>query len=221
MTYTLVDRCEGYTIESEIDVLLGLSTGDSKEVVKRFAGWESKDGRRTSFRMQSYANGERDDSYSGAAELSSDGSGQATYQGAEPAIFELPPGTMLSAVQLRDLIRAGQAAQPIVVQSVMDGSFEDGPYRVTGYISPARNLATADRDAPMSFTVSSDARLLANIYWPVTLAYFPIGVDTETPEYEVNLQLLPNGVVRAMTQDFGSYSLKMSLVRLSPRESDC
>ncbi len=221
MTYTLIDRCDGYTIETDLDVNLAFSNGISTQILKRYAGWESKDGRSATYRMQVYDNGTLESSYTGAVVLAADGSGTATYDGGQKVNYDLPPGTMLSMTQLRELIRAGQDAQPLVVQAVMDGAFEEGPYRVTGFIAPPRNLTKADSADGMNITVAKDAELLMNTYWPVTMAYFALGKDSETPDYETSVQLLPNGVIRAMTQDYGAYTLSMDLTKLTKRDGGC
>jgi hypothetical protein len=221
MTYTLIDRCDGYTVESDIEANLGFSNGLTNQLVKRYAGWESKDGRRTTFRMQIYENGELEASYAGSVNLAADGSGRAVYDGPEPTAIDLPPGTMLSVAQMRDLLQAAQSQVQLISQSVMDGAFEDGPYRVTGFIAPQRITAKAGRDPGMSVTVAKDAALLKPTYWPVSLAYFPLGKNAELPEYETGLDLMPNGVVRAMTQDYGGYTLALDLTRLMARDGGC
>ncbi|MBL8629775.1 MAG: DUF1849 family protein [Rhodospirillaceae bacterium] len=221
MTYTLIDRCDGYTIETDLDVSLAFSNGLTNQILKRYAGWESKDGRHATYRMQVYDNGELESTYVGAVELADDGSGKATYHGPQMISYDLPPGTMLSLTQLRELIRAGQGAEPLVAQAVMDGAFEDGPYRVTGFVAPARNLTKAGSSDGMNITVAKDAELLLNSYWPVTLAYFSLGKESDTPDYETSVQLLPNGVIRGMTQDYGAYTLNMDLTKLAVREGGC
>ncbi len=221
MTYTIIDRCDGYTIESDLDVTLAFSNGLANQIMKRFAGWESKDGRHATYRMQVYDNGALENSYTGSVELQADGSGRATYSGTEVVNYDLPAGTMLSITQLRELIRAGQDAQPLIAQAVMDGAFEEGPYRVTGFVAPAKNLTQAGSEDGMSITVAKDAELLQSTYWPVTLAYFSLEKASDVPEYETSVQLLPNGVIRAMTQDYGAYTLSMDLTRLSAKDGGC
>ncbi len=221
MTYTLVDRCDGYTVETDLDVSLAFSNGIETQILKRYAGWESKDGRRATYRMQVYDNGSLESSYTGAVTLAADGSGIATYDGSHKLSYDLPAGTMLSITQLRELIRAGQDAQPLVVQSVMDGAFEEGPYRVTGFVAPSRNLTKANDEDGMSITVAKDAELLMNAYWPITLAYFALGKERDMPDYETSVQLLPNGIIRGMTQDYGAYTLSMDLIKLTKRDGGC
>jgi hypothetical protein len=214
MRYALVDQCDGYTIETDVDMSFTFSNGLSNRVVKRYAGWEAKDGRRSTFRMHVYENDESEDAYTGEVALEVDGSGRATYFSTDSITFDLPPGTVLSTRQIREVLVAGQAGAPLIAHTVMDGSFEDGPYRTSGFIAPARDLTTESSPMP-------DVALLQGPYWPVSLAYFPLGKDEETPEYELNLHILGNGVTRAMTQDYGAYTLAVQLTGIKRREGGC
>ena len=220
MTYALADRCDGYTIETDVDLNLAFSNGLTNRVVKHYAGWESKDGRRSTFRMQIYENGEPEDAYTGTVELDAEGAGKAVYNGPETIGFDLPKGTILSSRQLRELIRAAQAATPFLAQSVMDGAFEEGPYRTTGFIAPAREIVLTPTPID-SVSSRAAASLLSGRYWPVTLAYFPLDKNPEVPDYELSVQLLANGVIRSMTQDYGAYTLSLQLTGLAPVDGGC
>jgi hypothetical protein len=214
MRYALVDQCDGYTIETDVDMSFTFSNGLNNRVIKRYAGWESKDGRRSTFRMHVYENDESEDAYTGEVTLAADGSGQATYVSTDSITFDLPPGTVLSTRQTREMLAAGQGASSLIAHTVMDGSFEDGPYRTSGFVAPARELAADASQMPK-------VTLLEGPYWPVSLAYFPLGKEEETPEYELNLHILGNGVTRAMTQDYGAYTLAVQLTGIQPREGGC
>jgi EipB-like len=222
MIYTLIDRCDGYTLETEVDISLTFSNGLTNRVLKRYAGWEAKDGRRATYRMQIYENGELEDTYTGIAELEADGSGQAVYVSADTTTFDLPVGTVLSTRQLREMIRAGQNQSALLAQSVMDGAFEDGPYRTSSFIAPIRDMAMGANAGEAGVEVTDAAAdLLNGPYWPVTMAYFPLGKNAEVPEYELDFQVLSNGVIRAMTQDYGAYTLSLRLTGISPRNGGC
>jgi hypothetical protein len=95
----------------------------------------------------------------------------------------------------------------------MDGSFNDGPFRVTGVIGHERRFG--EREV---VELASIGRVGAESYWPVTMAYFALGSDSETPNYEITLRLLNDGVVSHMTQDFGAYSLAFEPVSITKIE---
>lgn len=218
LTYTFQDQCDGYTVESEFNADIAYSSGLTSHVVQRYAGWESKDGRRSTFRMSVYDNDELEDSYTGSVELAPDLSGRAVYRGGDTVTYALPAGTLLSTAHLQHLIRVGRSQSGVVADTVMDGAFDQGPHRVTGFVGPMR-AATAETLELQVRATPSDRELLRGGYWPVGLAYFPLGKAAETPDYELSLQVQGNGIVRAMTQDFVTYTLSFDLaaIRALPR----
>lgn len=201
-TYTLVDRCAGYTVETRMDADFGFVNGLNNAVRQVFAGWEARDGRAASFRMQTFENDMLEDSYRGRAELAADGSGTAAYEGAAPASFSLPAGTMLPTLQTRELLRAAANGDRFFSHVVMDGTATDGPYRVSGVIGPLR--AGVQAVAAMAAT---DTAAKPEAFWPVTMAYFQLGAETDTPEYELSIQLQADGIVGSMLLDFGTCAL--------------
>jgi hypothetical protein len=192
LTYTQINRCTGYTIESRLEADFGFANGLTNVIRQVYAGLESRDGTASSFRMQVFENDMLEDSYRGHVAIESGGAGRADYEGNRPAAYRLPPGTLLATTQTAALIAAARSGERFVSHIVMDGIFPDGPYRVAGVIGnprPIRPGATGD------------------IQWPVTLAYFPLEGAAETPTYETRLDLAPGGIVRRMVQDFGAHTL--------------
>ena len=204
LAYRLIDHCTGYTIESELTAKFSFSNGSASDLRQTFAGWESKDGRHATFRMQMLENGELTDNYSGVVDLAADGSGTARYDGAQPASFTLPAGSMLSSWQMKALLADAKNGSSFFLQTVMDGSFADGPHSVSGVIAPA----IAERGHHVAAADNADAHdQSAARIWPITMAYFPLNTPSETPSYEMSVDVRSNGIMTRMTQDFGSYTL--------------
>lgn len=202
LAFTLIDRCAGYTIESRMEADFSFSNGLTNQVRQVFAGWEAKDRRSASFRMQTTENDSLEDSYRGRVDLDADGRGTAVYEGSAPAQYELPAGTLLSTGQIQELLRLASKGERFFSHVVIDGAFIEGPYRVTGVIGSERRLGDQERKE-----LAAIGRSEAEAYRPVTMAYFPMSGDPETPDYEITLHLLGDGVVARMIQDFGAYAL--------------
>jgi hypothetical protein len=168
--------------------------------------------------MRVYDNDELEDSYTGSVELTAGGAGRAVYRGADVVTYDLPRGTVLSTTQVRELIRAGRENRPLVAEPVMDGAFDQGPYRVTGFIAPLRSVGPETLESQVAITAPTDRELVEGGYWPVNLAYFPLTGTAETPDYELSMHLQGNGIVRYMAQDFVTYTLSFDLasVRVLP-----
>jgi hypothetical protein len=209
MTYTLTDRCDGYTIESNILMDMAFASGADNQVDQRYAAWEAKDGRTATFRMQLFENGSLAKAYTGDVHLKEDGSGKVTYESNALINFDLPPGTLLSTAHSLALLRSAAAGERFLSRTVIDGSFEEGPFLITAALSPARKASD-----PKSADISAD--VVAGSYWPVELAYFSLQDGKETPDYEVMMNMLGNGVTRSMSQDMGGFTLGFDLVRIEP-----
>jgi hypothetical protein len=210
MTYALTDRCEGYTVESQMHLDMGLSNGSDSELEQRYASWEAKDNRSASFRMLVRENGKLKDSYHGTVTLDAKGAGSATYVGEQEVNYDLPEGTMLSTNHLAALLTAAASGEKIFNRPVMDGSFDDGPYRVGGVIGPERRSPEqAGRTAP-------GGDLTAGSTWSLALAYFSLDTNEDTPEYEMVMKVGANGIARHLVQDFGGFTLAFDLVSVEP-----
>ena len=209
MTYALTDRCEGYTIESQMHLDMGLSNGSDSELEQRYASWEAKDNRSASFRMLVRENGKLKDSYHGTATLDAKGAGTATYIGDQEVSYDLPEGTMLSTNHLAAMLTAAATGEKIFNRPVMDGSFDDGPYRVGGVVGP-------ERRAPEQAGGVSGTGLTAGPTWSLALAYFSLDTNEDTPEYEMVMKVGANGIARHLVQDFGGFTLAFDLVSVEP-----
>jgi hypothetical protein len=204
MIYSVTDRCDGYTVESNLQMELAFASGIDNQIDQRYAAWEAKDGRAASFRMQVLENGTLSKSYRGNVALEADGSGTVTYETDSIQTFKLPKGTLLSTGHTLALIKAAASGEKFFVRPVIDGSFEEGPFMVSAVIAPAHGGATKAGD------------LATGQAWPVSLAYFAFGTDNEAPSYELNMNILATGVARNLSQDFGKFTLGFDLVRAEP-----
>lgn len=214
MIYTLADRCEGYTIESNITMDLAFSDGSVQKVDQRYASWEAKNGRFSSFTMQTLENGKAAKTYRGTITLKPDGSGVATYEADKPTTFDLAPGTLLSTAHTIALLQSAAAGKTFFSSDVIDGSFDQGPFRVTATIA-------GSRDGTAILRKEDPSAVSAGQYFPMSLAYFAASATKSTPEYELGMQMLPSGISRSMTQDFGNFTIGFKLVDLEAVKPEC
>ncbi len=71
------------------------------------------------------------------------------------------------------------------------------------------------QDADMNTKLKNNP-LLAEPSWPVRMAFFKIDTETGEPDYEMNLNLLANGVARTMQIDYGDFSVTGTLSDIEP-----
>ncbi len=204
LVYTITDRCDGYTIESNLQMELAFASGIDNHIDQRFASWEAKDGRTASFRMQVLENGNLSKSYLGHVTLDAESAGTVTYETDAIRTIKLPKGTLLSTAHTLALINSAGSGERFFTRPVIDGAFEEGPFTISAAIAAPRGGPAKAGD------------LASGAAWPVGLAYFPLGTDHEAPDYELSMSILPSGIARAMSQDFGKFTLGFDLVRAEP-----
>lgn len=207
MHYTLTDRCDGYTTETDMSLNLAYANGNANQVEQRYAAWEAKDGQSSTFRFQVRENGKLAKSYQGNILFKDDGTGIATYEGSEVTAFNLPRGTLLSTAHTLALLKSAAAGERFVSKMVIDGSFDQGPFWVAATIAPSR-------DGGVSPVKGDIGTLSQGRYWPIGMAYFPASSDQTVPEYEITQNLLGTGVAQSMVQDFGGFTVAFKLVRV-------
>jgi len=211
MTYTLTDRCDGYTIETNLSLNLAFANGNENQVEQRYAAWEAKDGRSSTFRFQVVENGNVAKAYHGNIQFKDDGTGTATYEAGDTSTFDLPRGTLLSTAHTLALLKSAAARETFLSKMVIDGSFDEGPFWVTAAIAPSHEGVSPVKDSP-------DNELTTGSYWPIGMAYFPVKSEQQqaTPEYEITQNLLGTGVTHSMMQDFGGFTLAFKPVKMEP-----
>ena len=210
MTYTLTDGCDGYTIETNLSMELAFANGADNQVEQRYAAWEAKDGRSSTFRFQVIENGKVAKSYHGDIQFKDDGTGVATYEADAVTKFDLAPGTLLSTAHTLQLIKSATAHERFVSKMVIDGSFDEGPFWVTAAIAPSHQ-------STISPAKNGNAGALdEGRYWPIGMAYFPASSSRELPEYEITQNLFTTGITQSMAQDFGGFTLAFKPVRVEP-----
>lgn len=207
MTYTLTDRCDGYTIETDLSLSLSFANGNENQVEQRYAAWEAKDGKSSTFRFQVVENGKIAKAYHGDIHFKDDGMGTANYDDGKVQTFDLPRGTLLSTAHTLALLKSAAAREKFVSKMVIDGSFDQGPLWVTATIAPPH-------DGGVLAVKGDSGTMTGGQYWPVGLAYFPASSSQTTPEYEITQNILGTGVTRSMLQDFGGFTLSFTPVRV-------
>ena len=85
-----------------------------------------------------------------------------------------------------------------LLRPVFDGGRLEGAFDVNAIITG--NQPKADTDVKHA--------LLQNQHlWVVHLAFFPAAKGEAQPEYEMSVELLANGVARALTLDYGDFTV--------------
>ncbi len=209
MSYAFADSCDGWTVENRTVMTLTQAEGGEIETVWNFVTWESRDGLRYRFRVNSTRDGEVIEEIQGTARLDGKGKGgKVQLVKPEKATLDLPKGTLFPTEHTAVLIDRARAGEKMVSRTVYDGASLDSPHLVTALVGAAFK-AGENGLGPLA-----DHALLKRASWRSQMAFFPSGSKESVPTYEVALRLFDNGIAQDVEQDFGGFSVRAKLDKI-------
>jgi hypothetical protein len=211
------NACEGYALQFR--QVTELDNGEGKLVVSdlRSTTWEDGAGKSYRFNFQNYLNENLVDSVDGMAERRGNSIQISLKQPAAKRI-EVPAPLVFPTEQMRQILTAARAGKAVLDLPVYDGS-ESGEklyntLSVIGHPIPA-NERNAEDAAAQQPALAELRR------WPVTISYFDKAKANgeQTPAYAITFELLDNGISRALSLDYGDFSLSGKMTSLELRKN--
>jgi len=213
MYYEWGEVCDGWTVEQRFRLRLLYSEEGSVNVNSTLVTWESKDGLRYRFNEKRIRNGTVEDDIHGEAHLNgTDKGGVAEFEKPSPTTLTLAPGVLFPSMHTLVLIEKAQAGEQFLSRKVFDGAAVENAGQITAVIGPQLK---PDPKAAKPL----DDPLLQRPSWRIRLAFFPADAgnsDSDTPDYELSMRLLDNGVSQEMLLDYGDYVLRAKLDQIEP-----
>ncbi|HXQ51450.1 MAG TPA: cell envelope integrity EipB family protein [Stellaceae bacterium] len=221
MYYEWGETCDGWTVEQRFRLRTMYAESGGSELSSTLVTWESKDGLRYRFNERRLRNGEVDEELHGEAHLDGpDKGGEAAFTKPSATTLILAPGVIFPTAHTLVLIDRAKAGDQFVSRKVFDGSSVENATQITAVIgAELQPGAPAGAAAPDKQDVDpAKEPLLQHPGWRVRLAFFPPGSDSgaETPDYELGMRLLSNGVSQDMDLDYGDYVIKAHLDEIEP-----
>jgi hypothetical protein len=220
MYYEWGETCDGWTVEQRFRLRLVYAETGGTELSSTLVTWESKDGLRYRFNERRLRNGEPDEELHGEAHLDGTGKGGvAEFTKPETSTIPLEPGVIFPTEHTLVLIDRAKAGDQFVSRHVFDGSTVEAASQITAVIGAETQPPVAAVPGPPGEKAAAvkpedkpvESPLLLHPSWRVRLAFFPPNSDAETPDYELGMRLLANGVSQDMDLDYGDYVIKAKL----------
>lgn len=240
MGYQWGETCNGWTVEQRYKLTINYAESHDVNIDSNFVTWESKDGLSYRFNQKETRNGTVDEEIRGSAQLEGPGKGGTiTFEKPQPQTMKLPPGALFPSAHTILLIQKAKEGQDFVARQVFDGATVEGAVLVSAVIGkkiepnvkPAADPKADPKGAAdmKGGAAAPDAKntasapdpslgdpILQQPAWHIRLAFFPSNPNTETPDYELGMLLLDNGVSRDMTIDYGDYTIRAKLAKIEP-----
>jgi hypothetical protein len=212
------NACEGYALQfrqvSEID------SGEGKKALSdlRAATWEEGDAKSFRFNSENKVNERVVDTVDGNA--GRDGSGVSVKLSKPQAkSFDLDAKIVFPTEHVRRVIEAAEAGKTLLELSVFDGS-ESGEKVFSTLAVIGNAIAPGDK---LPDDAAAGNRTLAGLKrWPVTISYFEQGTaktGEQTPAYAIGFELYENGISRALTLDYGDFTVSGIMSQLEIKDA--
>ncbi len=215
MTFSLGDACDGWTNEQKLEMKYYYAQGQVVDSMVSNASWEAKDGSRYTFTARSGSDGQESSAFRGAATRDDAKGGKVVYVVPKGKQTELQPGTIFPNHHTVQILQAAANAEGMPNKIVFDGSDENGQSEIGIFVGKPTSLA---QDTYFDAKLTGNPLIQGNA-WPVRMAFYPTKAnDGGIPDYEMTMDMLPNGVVRGMLVDYGNFSVRgvLTLIEILP-----
>ncbi len=209
------ESCDGWETTQRIRLRFTHNDSDETDSDSSFTSSESRDGLNYRFTTRNLQDGELDDEFTGEAALErANGPGKAVFTEPQEEEFKLPPGTVFPTTHMSKLIDRAVAGENIIAFKVFDGSRLEGAFDVNAVITGTQAKTALSIDNPL---------LKDQKTWVMRLAFFSTKKNVADPEYEIVVELQANGVTRAITLDYGDFTVIGVLqdIQTLPRPTKC
>lgn len=202
MMFEWADACDGWTIIQHFRMTFLHTDGEEVKMATNYATWESRDGRSYRYTMRKLVNGELNEEVRGEASIAANGgAGTARFLRPEAKDMPLPAGTLFPTTHTIALLDKAVAGEKLFNRTVFDGADAEGGSEI--------NAVIGDRTAASVALLTDRFKEVAA--WPVRMAFFPLKSDQASPEYEMSMTLLRNGIAESMKIDYGDFTVQAVL----------
>ena len=228
MMFQWTDSCDAWAIEQHFRLNFLYAEGDEVNMTTNYATWEAKSGASYHFTVRKTVNGQLDEELKGDSVPDPKGKGAVVHLTKPDAAddLHLPADTLYPTGHTLVLLERALAGDHFVSRTVYDGADLEGATEISAVIGKRAILkgglaaGVGAKDRPSREVLKIDAKraqhLLAGAAWPVRLAFFPTKSDSASPDYEMSMLLLHNGIAESMQIDYGDFTVNAVLETLEP-----
>ncbi len=222
MFYDLQESCDAWTTTHRFVLVYDYIDNPTSQVVSEFTTTEAKDGSKFDFRARRIHDGEVQEEVAGNVIRPTKPGKifQAKY--IEPKgtpSLPLDPETNFPMAHTEKVINGALSGKKFIAGQIFDGSDAEGPYQVSGLVLKPVSVPERKREWPKDV----DKKLSSLPGWRTQVAIFPLSQEDESAsDYEMDVNLLENGVVTDMSIRYADFSIDQTLKALSANpHPDC
>ncbi len=230
MMFSWVDDCTAWNMEQKMQLRFYYSEGDVSDTLSELISREAKDGSSYVFHLRRHNDGKGDDKNKDELEvlrgnaqldMSKDGfgTGDATFVAAQDRHVALN-NALFPAHHTLELLKHAREGKRFFAVNVFDGADETGLNEISAFINaPIEKAATVEKTGGKKGESLDDHALLQTRAWPIRMAFFAPDSQSSAPDYEMDMVLMDNGVIKNMTVDYGDFTMRADLASVVPLNS--
>ena len=200
--------CEGYTVNFRMATKYRQGDGSVSVIDTLSTTFESANATELHHQLKESVNGAvRETDRIDVNRKAPDAEGTGDMKSKPDAPFTVPAGAALPMQHQLKLMALGEAGGGRDSSIVYDGSDGAKSYRAISFVGKQRlpGSVAGDVSNPAAAALKGDAS------WPMTVSYFALEGNPETPDYQVSFDMYDNGVATGLVLDYGDFALSGTL----------
>jgi hypothetical protein len=213
MFFSLADDCHAWNIEQKMQVRFYYSEGEVSDNTSDLISRENKDGSNYVFYSRRKNDNDAPEILRGEANLTDNGLGKASYGGDAGKQIAFMSATTFPVHHTLELLKQARSGKNFFTTDVFDGADENGYNQISAFIGSAVAADTNKMTPAKAEAKSADEALTNQTGYPIRMAFFAPNNDRGSPDYEMDMVLLDNGVIKSMRVDYGDFSMTADLIK--------
>jgi hypothetical protein len=206
--------CEGFTQNMRFVMRIAGREGEQTFSDSRSSTWEEATGNRFRFSINNYENDQQSERTIGTAQRNLEkGTIEISLEEPKGTREGVPAGTLFPVQHTVHLLAAAKRGERLFAADLYDGS-ERG--QKVFFTTSAIGRQDKDDASEALEAIKNIERLAGVPSWPVTISYYDQGSASAEglPLHEMSFRFYENGVVRKLSIDYGTVSVKGVLSQL-------
>ncbi len=208
MYYEIGKNCDSWTSKHRFDVNYQYTEEPSVRVTSDFSNLETFDGSSFDFNVTRKSNEQLYEEVRGRAEINGADGSKILYTLPSPQEITLTADTLFPMMHTIKTIEHILKGDHFYNATVFDGTDDKGAVEINAFIGKAATLGEA------AIPEQIDQTMLQSPAHHLQMAFYPVESGEENPDYEMDLVLHNNGVVRDITMHYPDFSLHQELIAL-------
>ncbi len=203
--------CDGWTVGFRMATKYQPNEGAGRLIDSRSTSFESGDFLEYHYQQQDFIDSRAEpEERVKASREKADGDGQGAVSSPEEKDFALPAGVAFPVQHQVRLMDAAERGEQRDASMVFDGTDGDKVSRVISVIGPRKPFGSNDSDKANG----EAAALASHVSSRMTISYYPVEGNEDTPSYQSSFDMYDNGVATNVVFDYGDFALNGRLAKL-------